>query len=171
MPIFAWNAPLVSLTFLKRCLVLPILLFSSISLHWSLKKALVSLLAILWNCTFRCLSFLFSFAFKLHFFSQLFVRPPQTTTLSFCISFSWGWSWSLPPVQCHKPLPIILQALYQTHSLECICHFYCISSVQSLSHVWLFATPWITARQASLSITNSWSLVKLMSIGLVRNLI
>ena len=41
------------------------------------------------------------------------------------------------------------------------------SSVQSLSHVWLFATPWTTARQASLSITNSWSLPKLMSIELV----
>ena len=38
------------------------------------------------------------------------------------------------------------------------------SSVHSLSHVWLFATPWSTARQASLSITNSWSLLKLMSI-------
>ena len=38
------------------------------------------------------------------------------------------------------------------------------SSVQSLSHVWLFVTPWITAHQASLSITNSWSLHKLMSI-------
>ena len=38
------------------------------------------------------------------------------------------------------------------------------SSVQSLSGVWLFATPWITARQASLSITNSWSLLKLMPI-------
>ena len=41
------------------------------------------------------------------------------------------------------------------------------SSVQSLSHVWLFATPWIAARQASLSITNSWSSPKLMSIKLV----
>ena len=38
------------------------------------------------------------------------------------------------------------------------------SSVQSLTHVRLFATPWITARQASLSITNSGSLLKLMSI-------
>ena len=38
------------------------------------------------------------------------------------------------------------------------------SSVQSLSCVWLFATPWIAARQASLSITNSWSSLKLMSI-------
>ena len=38
------------------------------------------------------------------------------------------------------------------------------SSVQSLSRVRLFATPWITACQASLSITNSWSLHTLMSI-------
>ena len=37
-------------------------------------------------------------------------------------------------------------------------------SVQSLSHVRLFATPWIAACQASLSITNSQSLLKLMSI-------
>ena len=38
------------------------------------------------------------------------------------------------------------------------------SSVQSLSHVWLFVTPWTAACQASLSITNSQSLLKLMSI-------
>ena len=38
------------------------------------------------------------------------------------------------------------------------------STVQSLSRVWLFVTPWITVRQASLSITNSWSSLKLMSI-------
>ena len=38
------------------------------------------------------------------------------------------------------------------------------SSVQLLSHVWLFATPWIPAREASLSITNSWSPPKPMSI-------
>ena len=54
-PIFAWNVPLVSLIFLKRSLVFPILSFSSISLHWSLKKAFLSLLAILWNSEFRCL--------------------------------------------------------------------------------------------------------------------
>ena len=41
------------------------------------------------------------------------------------------------------------------------------SSVQSLSHVQLFATPYISARQASLSITNSRSSLKLMSIELV----
>ena len=42
-----------------------------------------------------------------------------------------------------------------------------LSSVQSLSHVWPFATPWIAAPQASLSITNSQSLPKPMSIELV----
>ena len=41
------------------------------------------------------------------------------------------------------------------------------SSVQSLSHVTLFVTLWTAAHQASLSITNSWSLLKLMSIELV----
>ena len=42
-----------------------------------------------------------------------------------------------------------------------------VSSVQSLSRVQLFKTPWTAACQASLSITNSWSLLKLMSIELV----
>ena len=41
------------------------------------------------------------------------------------------------------------------------------SSVQSLSRVWLFATPWTAACQASLSITNSWTLLKLMFLELV----
>ena len=41
---------------------------------------------------------------------------------------------------------------------------YSISSVQSLSPVWLFATPWTSAHQASLTNTNSHSLLKLMSI-------
>ena len=54
--------------------------------------------------------------------------------------------------------------------LECmdkhpqLLHF---SSVQSLSRVWLFVTPWTAACQASLSITNSGSFFKLMSIKLV----
>ena len=45
-----------------------------------------------------------------------------------------------------------------------LCQSVQFSSVQSLSHVRLFATPWITAREASLSITNSRSLLKLMPI-------
>ena len=52
------------------------------------------------------------------------------------------------------------------HVLNCLVHNRCsiLSSVQSLISVRLFETPWIAARQASLSITNSWSLLKLMSI-------
>ena len=63
-PSFAWNVPLVSLIFLKRSLVFPILLFSSISFPWSLRKASLSLLAILWNSAFKWVypSFI-SFAF------------------------------------------------------------------------------------------------------------
>ena len=58
-----------------------------------------------------------------------------------CLSCSSGF--------CHKVEPTYLH--YQT-------------SVQWLSPVWLFVTPWTAACQASLSITNSWSLLKLMSI-------
>ena len=52
-------------------------------------------------------------------------------------------------------VPITQQGFVPLHSF---------SSVQSLSHVWLFVTPWTAARQASLSTTNSQSLLKLMSI-------
>ena len=54
-------------------------------------------------------------------------------------------------------LPCIVQLLT-------VLWMYCFSSVQSLSRVRLFATPWITACQASLSITNSRRSLKLMSI-------
>ena len=49
-------------------------------------------------------------------------------------------------------------------TVQCLLFFSVISSVQSLSHVQLFETPWTAARQDSLSITNSWSLLKLMAI-------
>ena len=54
---------------------------------------------------------------------------------------------------------MIISPIWQKYIVE-----YSVSSVQSLSRVWLFAIPWIAARQASLSITNSRSLPKLMSI-------
>ena len=88
--IFAWNVPLVSLIFLKSSLVFPILLFSSISLHWSLGKAFLSLLAILGTLHSDAYIIPFLLCFLLIFFSQLFVRPPQIAILPFCISFSLG---------------------------------------------------------------------------------
>ena len=69
MPIFAWNVHLVSLIFLTRSLVFPILLFFSISLHWSLRKAFLSLLVILWDSAFKLIYLSF---FPLLFTSLLF---------------------------------------------------------------------------------------------------
>ena len=85
-PIFAWHVPLVSLIFLKTSLVFPILLFSYISLHWSLREAFLSLLAILGNSAFRWvyLSF-YPFLFA-SIFLKLFVRPPQTVIVLLVIS-------------------------------------------------------------------------------------
>ena len=62
-------------------------------------------------------------------------------------------SWNYPI--CDKIYPTVIKS------------FSSFSSVQNLSHVWLFATTWTAAHQASLSITNSWSLLKFMSIELV----
>ena len=58
---------------------------------------------------------------------------------------------------CQKPEGIFLQYL--------LWKFGC--SVQWLRCVWLFVTPWTSARQTSLSIISSWSLLKFMSIALV----
>ena len=66
---FCTKGSLVSLIFLQRSLVFPILLFFSISLHWSLKEAFLSLLAILWKSAFKWVYLSFS---PLPFTSLLF---------------------------------------------------------------------------------------------------
>ena len=85
--ILSRNISLISPTFLKRLLVFPILVFSSISLHCSLKKAFLSLLALLWKSA--CSWYLFPFlpCLLLFFFPQLFVKPPQATTWNACLHF------------------------------------------------------------------------------------
>ena len=111
VPIFAWNVPLVSLIFLKRSLIFPDLSFSSIFFtdHWGR----LSYLSLLFFGILHSNGYIFPFlpCLLLLFFSQLFVRPPQSTIFPFYISFSWEWSWSLPPIQCHKPSSIVFQAL------------------------------------------------------------
>ena len=66
-----------------------------------------------------------------------------------------------------KESDLIDPYIYRSARINCV-HYdknsIQFSSIQLLSHVWLFATPWIAARQASLSITNSRSSLKLMSI-------
>ena len=77
--------------------------------HWGR----LSYLSLLFFGTLHSNGYIFPFllCFLLLFFSQLFVRPPQTVIFLFCISFSWGWSCSLSPIQCHEPLAIVHQAL------------------------------------------------------------
>ena len=108
VPIFGGNVPLLFLVFL-RSVALQFLLFSSISLHCSLKKAFLSLPVILWNSAFSWAHLsLLLFASLL---SSVIFKAPQTTALPSCISFSMGWFCSRPPVQYYAPLAIVLQAL------------------------------------------------------------
>ena len=72
--------------------------------------------------------------------------------------YCWSLSWSLSSTLLVCEMSAIVW-LFE-HSLAIIQ----LSSVQSLSCVWLFVTPWIAACQASLSITISWSSLKLTSI-------
>ena len=83
-----------------------------------------------------------------HLFGYFFAVSFADTSLSSRTIHVW--------VSCSCLRPLVY-SMYN-HSL---------SSVQLLSHVWFFATSWTSACQASLFITNSWSLHKLMSIALV----
>ena len=100
VPIFAWNVPLVSLIFLKISLVFPILLFSSISLDRSLRKAFLSLLGVLWNSAFRCLNLSLS---PLLFVSLLFTaicKASPDRHFAFLHFFSMG----MVLINCFKSL-------------------------------------------------------------------
>ena len=77
-------------------------------------------------------------------------------------------SWELiPPVCLSLGTKILFAALFSTKDWKYSKINRGFSSVQSLSRVQLFENPQTTAHQASLSITNSWSLLKLMSIEAV----
>ena len=76
----------------------------------------------------------------------------------------WTWDRSftiLKPQFFHRPL---FYRMFWELSEIWFLRLLLISSVQLLSHVQLFVTPWTAARQASLSTTNSWSLLQLLSI-------
>ena len=99
-----WNVPLPSPVFLKRSLVIPILLFSSISLHCSLKKAFLSLLTIFWNSVFSWLYLsLYLLPYASVFFSAI-CRACWDNHFAFLHFFSLRCFCLLPP-------SIILQEL------------------------------------------------------------
>ena len=81
--------------------------------------------------------------------------PSQLHSQLYFSDRTWFSPYALPRY------PEALPGFFRQNRLPSVFQF---SSIQSLSRVWLFVTPWIAARQASLSITNSWSLPKVMSI-------
>ena len=87
MPILVWNVPLISPIFLKISLVFPSLWFSSISLHYSFKKAFY--LSLLFSGSLHSVWYVFSFlpCLLLLFFPQIFIKPPWTTTLLLAFLF------------------------------------------------------------------------------------
>ena len=112
VPIFAWNVPLVSLIFLKRSLVFPILFFPSISLYWQHRKAFLSPFAILWNSAFKWIYLSFSplpFAYLL--FSDIF-KASSDNHFAFLQFFFLGMVFITTSCTIYEPLSIVLLALY-----------------------------------------------------------
>ena len=111
MPILAWNISLISPVFLTRSLVFPFCSFRLFLCIVYLRR--LSYLSLLFFGTLHSVQYIFPFlhCLLLLFFPKLLVKPPQTTTLPFCISFSVGWFWSWLSVQCYEPSSIVLQEL------------------------------------------------------------
>ena len=106
-PIFAWNVPLVSQFSWRDSSSFPFYCFSLFLCTDPWGR--LSYLSLLFFGTLYSIGYFFPFllSFLLLFFSQLFVRSPQTAILLFCIYFSWVWSFSLSPVQYHEPPSIV----------------------------------------------------------------
>ena len=95
-PIFAWNIPLVSLISLKISPVFRIVLFSSISSHWSLRKTFLSLLAI-WNFVFKWVYLSFSL---LVFASLLFTAICKASSDNHFAFYTSFFGDDLDPIFC-----------------------------------------------------------------------
>ena len=89
---------------------------------------------------------------------HLHAAPATILTLVDTVSrdTSLFWFISLFPISFHSSPFLLFEGICQNINIFIL--------VQSLSHVRIFAHPWTAARQASLSITKSWSLLRLMSI-------
>ena len=121
----SWNSPLVSLIFLEQSLVFLFILFSFLSLNCSLKKAFLSLFAILWNPAFTLFVFPFLLCLLLIFFSQLFLRAPQTTILSCCTSFFLGMVLVMASCTVFQ-IPVYSSSGTLSDLKPWTCHFHCI---------------------------------------------
>ena len=84
------------------------------------------------------------------------VVPSPNRTARWCHTWQGQWSPWLR-AQSHTSCPLQWASWFKVM----LCRNHVVGSIQSLSHVWLFVTPWTAARQASLSITNYRSLPRL----------
>ena len=100
-----------------------------------------SYLSLLFSRTMHSVEYIFPFisCCLLIFFSELFVRAPQTITLPSCISFSLAWFWSLSPVQCYEPPSIVTQALCLSDLIPLIYLSLPLYNLKGfdLGHIWM----------------------------------
>ena len=127
VPIFVWSTPLVSLIFLRRFLVFPILLFSSFSLHWSLRKAFLSLLAILWNSAFKWVYLSFSpLLFASLLFTAIYKASSDSQFAFFAFLFLEDGLDSCLLYSVTTSVRSSSGSVCQIWSLNSVSHFYCI---------------------------------------------
>ena len=161
VPIFGWNIPLIFQIFLKRSPVLPFLLFSSISLHCSLKKAFLSLLAILWNSAF---SWVYLYLSPLLFTFLLFTaiyKASSDSHFAFLHFFFLGMV--LLPVSCKMSWTSIHSSSCTLSISSSPLNLFLTSTVQSLGILFrsylnrLVVFPAFFNLSLNLTIRSSWS--------------
>ena len=116
--------------------------------------------------------YFFIFSFIFHHFLSMHVEGmlPLSNRLIYLLLFRFSINslkWNESDIKVFELCPTLCSPTLYSPRNSVQFSSVQFSSVQSLSHVQLFATPWTAALQASLSITSSWSLPKLMSIELV----
>ena len=156
MPIFAWKAPFVSLIFLKRSLDFPILLFSCISFLWSLRKAFLCLLAIVWNSAFKWVYLSLS---HLLFASLLFsVICNISSDKHFAFLHFFFLIMALITASCYKPPSTVLQALWLSDPVPWICLSLPLYNCKGfdLGHTWM-VFPTFFNLSLNLTIRSLWS--------------
>jgi len=118
------NVPLISPIFLKKSLLFPFLLFSSLSLH--LRR--FSYLSLLFFKTLHSNGYIFPFllCLLLLFSSQPICKASSDNNFAFFHLFFFGIVLVTTSCTVCKPPSIVLWVLYKIQSLEFICHFLCI---------------------------------------------
>ena len=108
VPIFGWKFPLIFPILLKWSLIFPLLLFSSISLYCSLKRAFLTLLTILWNSAFTWVYLSLSPLLFMSLISSAICKASSDSHFAFLHVFSFGRFCSLPFVQYYRTVSTVL---------------------------------------------------------------